>query len=156
MRLVLDSMVFVEGVRVDGVTVPSVVDEILEERTRLFFDTHRPEVRAPDEFFVDKAREAADSTGDLPVLSGADLEVLGLALELRDEGEEPVIVTDDYAVQNVASVLGVEFRPVEQRGIEEVLEWQWFCPGCGRVFGEVEEMETCPVCGSDLKRRRSN
>jgi len=150
----LDSAVFVEKVEVDGgVTVPSVESELVDSGTRLFYDTHRPEVRLPVERFMDEVREAARDSGDLSVMSETDVEVLALALQVREEGEEPVVLTDDYAVQNVASRLGLEFEGLGQRGIEEEFEWEWFCRGCGRVFDS--RREDCPVCGSGLKRRRS-
>lgn len=148
---VLDSTVFINRIDVEGVTVPGVLDEIEEDGARLFLETHQPEVELPGEGFVGEARGAADGTGDLRVLSETDLNLLGLAVSLRDRGEEPIVVTDDYAVQNVCASLGIGFESILQDEIDEEIEWEWFCPSCGRVSGSLEE--ECPVCGTELKRR---
>ncbi|MDX1612568.1 MAG: heavy metal-binding domain-containing protein, partial [Candidatus Thermoplasmatota archaeon] len=64
---------------------------------------------------------------------------------------DAVLVTDDYAVQNVASTLGVEVMPFAQEGIKETLTWEWYCPGCRNHVGD--EKGRCPVCDTVLKRR---
>ncbi|HEX69286.1 MAG TPA: hypothetical protein ENG10_03210, partial [Candidatus Bathyarchaeota archaeon] len=51
-------------------------------------------------------------TGDFKYLSQADIEVLALALQLKNSGENPTVVTDDYSMQNVANKLGIEFSPL--------------------------------------------
>lgn len=39
-------------------------------------------------------------------LSKADLQVLALAMELKRRGLRPLIVTDDYSIQNVTNKIG--------------------------------------------------
>ncbi len=56
---------------------------------------------------LQKARQAASETGDLSVLSPADLDVLAKALEYG-----ATVATDDYAVQNVALHLGLKIEPI--------------------------------------------
>ena len=77
-------------------------------------------------------------------LSPTDTEVMALALELEAE-----VLTDDYSVQNLATYLGIPFRPVGIKAIKEVRRWRWRCIGCGKVFDK--EMPDCPICGSKLK-----
>ncbi len=62
-----------------------------------------------------RALEAAKRAG-VRGLSSVDLEVLALALYLRDLGCVPVIATDDYALQEAASRLGVPFSRIRYRG----------------------------------------
>lgn len=91
--------------------------------------------------------KAAKGTGDSARLSPVDLEVLALALELKAS-----VVTDDYSIQNLAAVLGVEYIPVGLKGITRVIRWNYLCTGCGKVF--KEEHPDCPICGSPLRTTR--
>ncbi len=96
---------------------------------------------------VTRVREAARRTGDCARLSPVDVEVLALAYELR-----AAVVTDDYSIQNMASVLGIEYIPRSMKGIRKVVHWNYLCTGCGKVFRE--QHPDCPVCGSPLRTTR--
>jgi UPF0271 protein len=96
---------------------------------------------------LSKVREVAKGTGDSSRLSKTDIELLALALELK-----AIMATDDYSIQNLASVLGVEFRPMNMKGITKVVRWNYLCTGCGKVFKEPQP--DCPVCGSALRTTR--
>jgi len=67
-----------------------------------------------------------------------------LALEIGGK-----VATNDFAVQNVAEALGIEFIPVGKR-IRRKIEWEWYCPACGRRYGKKG---ICEFCGTKLKRR---
>ena len=96
---------------------------------------------------LSKVKEAARGTGDSSRLSKTDMEVLALALELK-----AALATDDYSIQNLASVLGVEYLPMNMKGISKVVRWNYLCTGCGKVFKEPQP--DCPVCGSALRTTR--
>ncbi len=96
---------------------------------------------------LSKVKEAAKGTGDSSRLSKTDLDVLALALELK-----AAVVTDDYSIQNLASVLGIEFMTMNMKGITKVVRWNYLCTGCGKVFKESHP--DCPVCGSPLRTTR--
>jgi UPF0271 protein len=96
---------------------------------------------------LSKVKEAAKGTGDSSRLSRTDMELLGLALELK-----AAVVTDDYSIQNLASVLGIEYMPMNMKGITKVVRWNYLCTGCGKVFKEPQP--DCPVCGSPLRTTR--
>jgi UPF0271 protein len=100
------------------------------------------EVADPDPGFVRRTREASAAAGE--VLSVADIDVLALALQL-----DAAVVTDDYALQNVARKMGVPVVPLRQRGTPGI-RWRYRCTGCGRYSKGPGE---CPVCGSPVKRR---
>ncbi|PSG96050.1 DNA-binding protein [Thermoplasmatales archaeon SW_10_69_26] len=100
----------------------------------------------PTDYATKLVRDYAEETGDLDVLSDTDIEVVALAGE-----EEAVLVSDDYAVQNVAKGMDIEVRGHAQEGISEEREWIWYCPGCGEHEGDRKG--ECPVCGTELKRR---
>jgi UPF0271 protein len=150
---VLDATAFMEGHEVDGptATVPRVRDE-LQDASAYRFDAMEGSgmhIQIPDDAALERVRQAAEASGDLDELSETDLELLAGALEL-----DATLVTDDYAMQNVADRLDVPVELIAQEGIEEVRDWQFQCQGCGREF--EERRERCPVCGSDLTRKRPN
>lgn len=129
---------------------PGVVRELEKEgmgqRLELLLAT-RLRVLSPSKRSVAKVENEAGRTGDSSRLSNTDKEILALAMELGY-----VLMTDDYSIQNVATVLGVPYRGLDQKGITKVLEWESRCTGCGKVFGA--EVKECSVCGSPTKTRR--
>lgn len=110
-------------------------------------------LRIKDPIDLDQARDAARGTGDLPSLSNPDISVIALAIETDD----PMVLTDDFRVQNVLKKLKIPFEPageIGQRKIEEVWTWSFRCKGCGRYFDDGDNLPDCPICGSELKRSR--
>ena len=59
------------------------------------------------------------------------------------------LISDDYSIQNVANVLGIECIPMEQRGIKKVYYWKYKCRGCGKVYDR--HIKECQICGKELK-----
>jgi len=106
------------------------------------------EVIVPPEDAVKKVKEAARLTGDLENLSEADMEVLSLALSMKDA----VLFTDDYSMQNVAIHIGIAYRGILQEGIKEKFYWRYRCTGCGKFVKSGTKV--CPVCGGGIKRVR--
>jgi len=91
-----------------------------------------------------KVREAAEKTGDIDRLSPVDLEVLALAVEMKTP-----LISDDYSVQNVSNILGIECIAMEQRGIKKVFYWKYKCRGCGKEYDR--KIKECQICGKQLK-----
>jgi UPF0271 protein len=85
--------------------------------------------------------------GDAPRLSGADVDVLAVALALGAE-----LATDDYTVQNVARRLAIPIRGVQQAGIQQAYRFVPRCTGCRRIL-DAPAAE-CPVCGSPVRTVR--
>lgn len=94
---------------------------------------------------VEKVKEAAAVTGDLEELSQTDIDVLAVALELK-----AIVVTDDYAIENVASKLGLKFVGADLHSITKSITWQFRCTGCGRRYDKFRK--ECPVCGHAIRR----
>jgi len=105
-------------------TTPRVIEEVRDEYSRLGLEISseiaRIEIVEPRPRFIEDARSIARSLGILEKLSETDIEVIALALQLRSEGLEPVVVTDDYSIQNVLMEAGIRFVTVKTRGIERV------------------------------------
>ena len=147
---VLDATAFIDEFETEEpvATIPAVREE-LSEGAGYRFDAMEGagmHVHIPETDAVDRIRKAAASTGDLEVLSETDVRLLAAAFEL-----DAVLVTDDYAMQNVASALDVETEVIAQEGIEDRRDWHFQCQGCGREF--EEHHDRCPVCGADLARK---
>jgi len=134
--------------------IPSAVASEIGSRHKQRIEAGDIEISSPSGRQMERALRTAESTGDLPVLSQADLEVLAVALDEREAGREPIIVSDDYAVQNVAAELGIKAVPVGQEGIKRRLRWKWYCASCRLVLDGVEEGKPCPRCGAEERRRR--
>ncbi len=145
MKYVVDSSVFIEGFLPppdwEIIIPPSIQEEV--RKKGLEFSIFQ--IISPRSDMVKKVLETAQKSGDLPVLSNADIEALAVALQ-----ENATLVTDDYAMQNVAEYLGIKWLSVHQRGIRERRRWKWRCTACGRYFTKYHEK--CPVCGGELKR----
>ncbi|TGC07429.1 NOB1 family endonuclease [Methanolobus halotolerans] len=151
---IADSAVFIMGKDIDPVsiiTVSSVVGELRSSEASLRFELALEggaKVEMPDPVVRRRVLEVAESTRDVEELSATDIDILSKALEY---GNDAVLLSDDYAVQNVAQVLGIMVKPVVQKEIRDVLQWQKECTGCRRRF---DTGDICQVCGSTLRKRR--
>lgn len=151
---VLDASAFIYGSFPEGdlVTVPSVYAEVKDDRSRLRLELmDLLQVISPDEQFRRQIDDAAAATGDDKRLSPADRELLALALQESTSRTEVVLLTDDYAVQNVARKVGVKIRPLRQKKSRHSIEWEKRCTGCNRAY---EDGDVCEVCGSPLRLKK--
>jgi len=149
MTLVLDASVFFSEIPIVGPawTTPSVVEELGDLHARCRFEALAAtglRIRQPRGENLVRVDAAALRTGDAGVLSATDRDILALALELS-----AVLVTDDFAVQNVAHHLGITTRSIRQRPARAI-RWRYRCSGCGRYWREPGE---CPICGAPIKRK---
>jgi UPF0271 protein len=128
------------------ITIPEVVDEIKDENSQLYFSILDLRVEEASEDNIKRVLNVAEKTGDIHKLSDTDVKLIAKALDEIDKGNDVVLVTDDYSIQNVAMTLGLEIENVVQPTISKHFRWVKVCRGCGRkVEGEI-----CPVCGSDV------
>ena len=147
---VLDSSAFINEYHTDEriATIPLVREE-LEDESAYRFDAMEGSgmhLHIPDEETVERIERAARETGDYEELSRTDIRLVAAAFELDGR-----LVTDDYAMQNVAEKLEVPVEVIAQDGITEQREWTFQCQGCGREFDEHHDR--CPICGSELSRK---
>jgi UPF0271 protein len=148
MTYAVDASFFISEATLEGeiITTPSVVEEITDVRSRCRLEVLLASglsVASPSGESAGRVAAAAGETGDITRLSPADTDLLALSL---DAGA--TIVTDDYAVQNVALRLGLEVRGILQRKARP-RRWRFRCPGCNRRYPAAG---VCPACGSVLSR----
>jgi UPF0271 protein len=68
--------------------------------------------------FVEKATEVAKRFGLLNKLSKTDIDVIALALQLKEQGYSVTVLTDDYDIQNILQRIGIDFTSVKTVGIK--------------------------------------
>ena len=161
--VVLDTSAFVAGldpfsISEEQYTVPSVRSEIPEDsvlnfRFKTAEENGKIKVETPNAQSLEEARKSASTVGDTYFLSETDLQLLALAIELKNRGYCPLIATDDYSIQNVAKQLQIEFAPLTTFGIRRRLEWLRYCPACRKTYPTDYKFSKCEVCGTDLKRK---
>ena len=125
---------------------PAVVDELRDATSRLRFEYLQGrglEVRDPTNASRALMKAEAEASGDAGVLSEADIDLLALARDLSAS-----IVTDDFAIQNVALRLGIATQQLQQRSARRI-RWRFRCTGCGRYHPKGGD---CPICGAPMKR----
>ena len=153
---VLDSTAFYAGIPFSSnepnYTTSLVYNEIEHikkdhDAIQILIETKRLMIRDPEHQFVITANNTAKKSGDIPNLSDEDISTIALSLQLNAE-----LVTDDFAISNVAKNLGIKVIPVMTNGIKNVITWKYYCPGCKTNFSKITE---CPRCGNRLKRKPS-
>ncbi len=118
----------------------------------IILSVNRVQVIDPGEEYIRRMKTEAAKYGLHSVLSETDISVLALATRIKEEtGREVVIVTDDYTVQNMAKLIGLEFMALRTRGIRRVSRYVAQCPACGYVSTIPGESE-CPICGTRLRK----
>lgn len=155
--LVLDTSSVINGYVSRGAddhyTVPEVVEEakslVAASTIQVSVDLGHLQVWEASEESIRKVSDKLREVGG--ELSKTDIRVIALARDLCLAARgDPVIVTDDYALQNLADLMGLRFNSFATRGIKRVYKWRKECPGCGRRSGS--RAEVCPVCGTRLRR----
>jgi len=121
------------------------------EGAELALQLGRLVIRDPSPRSVEEAWRRAHRHGLAVALSETDVSVAALALELAGEGNDVVVVTDDYALQNLLGLMGLRFQPLRTRGIERLEEYVARCPACGYTARSPGE-RVCPRCGTPLRR----
>ena len=106
-------------------------------------------IHIPSKDSIKKVNSISIETGDSNRLSDVDKEILALALDVKNEGKKPVIITDDYSIQNMAHTLKIEFIGINQHGITRKFKWIYQCRGCGKKY--KENIQVCPICGDKTK-----
>jgi UPF0271 protein len=145
---------FTPGKEEEFYTVTAVLEELKDGNAGLRAEVSLQEgsLKIIDPPEAGELHKILQDTGDADQLSDTDIKLLSLSLFLREEGYNPVIVSDDYGVQNVAHKLKIDYVPTTETGIRRFIQWHKMCRGCGKKF-PVTYNDVCDVCGSPLKRR---
>ena len=158
--LVLDTSAFIMGFNPSktepAYSVKSVEEELSEGtmpqlRFRMFKEKGDLTVQHPSLRAERMIEDAGARAGESGYLSKADREVLALAMDLKLNGHDPVIVSDDYAIQNIADILQIGHSSLANFGIVHRFHWIMYCPACFRRYRPPAKK--CIVCGTELRRK---
>lgn len=111
----------------------------------MLFDTNRLKIVDPESEKIDFVIKRSKKTGDYQELSEADVSAIALAFQLKAQ-----LVTDDFAVSNLAKNIGLDVTPIMTKGIKVVGSWVYYCPACKKEFSALD---ACPNCGNRLRRK---
>jgi UPF0271 protein len=133
-----------------GLTTSLVFDEIKHIKKshgalEILLDTDRLQIQDPDPNDTEFVSSMAKKTGDSQKLSDADISAVALAYQMHAS-----LVTDDFAVSNLAKNISISVQPIMTKGIKDVGKWIHYCAGCKKGFSGLE---FCPNCGNKLNRK---
>jgi UPF0271 protein len=130
-------------------TTQAVFDEVKHIKSaaiEALLDSGNLQLADPEASFVSQVTAIAKKTGDFGKLSKADVSIVALALQLKAP-----LMTDDYAVANVATAMKIKVGSSSGKGIKETRKWISYCSACGKAFGP--QAKECPLCGNRLRRK---
>ncbi len=150
---ILDSGAFLRGSQNEFADKPCVtVFGVLEEMKSLAASIEMDrfllsglQVLEPSAESMEEAESGQKKTQDK--VSRTDISLVALALDFRKKKKGAVLVSDDYAVQNICKILNVSYMPLATEGIRKAIEWRGRCQACG--FRTNEKL--CPECGSKVR-----
>ena len=161
--VILDTSAFVAGfnpfsIKEEQYVTPMVLKEITEKSIdnnifKIAIENEKIKIKIPKQSFLKKIKNIAEKMGDIFFLSPTDIQILALALEIKKDGYDPLIATDDYAIQNISNKIGVTFAPLTTFGIRYSIKWGRYCPSCKRKYPASYKFINCEFCGSKIKRK---
>ncbi len=99
----------------------------------------------PSEDSIRKVKSIITQIGETR-LSDADVSIIALSKEFN-----AILVTDDFAICNVARTLSIELLNLGTKGIKDARKWIKFCKSCGRGYPPTQRV--CSLCGNNLRIR---
>jgi len=152
---ILDATSFYAGIPFSSnevsYTTPLVFEEIKHIKRNqgaitVLIESNRLKIVEPEKKFIQLAKNKSEETGDYQHLSKEDISVIALCLQMDGE-----LITDDFAVSNVAKHLSLKVSPIMTKGADKI-KWTYFCSACEASFSNAS---ICPICGNKLMRRSS-
>jgi UPF0271 protein len=139
-------------------TTPSIIEELHPKtapytRLNLALEARKLKVNTPSVASLKEVEEAAYRIGDITTLSRADKDIIAVSLDLSKNGYSPHIVSDDYAIQNVAEFFNLKYISLTTFGIRYRFRWILYCPACKKTYAPDKNEAICGICGTQLKRK---
>lgn len=115
----------------------SILDSLISNRRIMIFQ--------PSDNTLRTVRLVVKQIGETQ-LSDADISIVALAKECN-----ATLVTDDFAVCNLAKTLSIDLLNLGTKGIRDRRKWVKFCKSCGRGYPPTQTI--CSLCGNKLRVR---
>ncbi len=158
---VLDSSAIIGGYNfknLDNYTINEVISEIKDFKSELLLQSSiedgQIKLEQPDREDLEKVNLVTRSSGDILRLSEVDKKVIALALKFKRKGINPVVITDDYTMQNTLKIVGIPYKSILTSGIEGILNWIKVCKGCKKRYPPEYKFEECEICGSRIFKKK--
>ena len=160
--LILDTSAFIQGFNTSDpetilYTTPLVIDEIREDMAKIratnWRQTGKLVVQIPTDESLKHIIAQSRKMGEARTLSETDHSVIALTYQLTQQNHDATLLSDDYSVQNLSDELGLKYTGMNTRGIKRRFQWIHYCPGCRNQYPEPQPENTCPICGTELKRK---
>ncbi len=159
---ILDSSGIIGGFisrKTPNFTTSQVIMEVKDLKSKIFLQNALDDglitIKEPSIEDMEEIEGIISKSGDILRLSDVDKNILALTVTLRKEKIKSTVVTDDYSMQNVLKIMGIPFRSVLTKGIEEVVGWVKFCKGCKKIYPNNYLQTECEICGSPISRKRT-
>ena len=150
MSIIIDSGIFMNTSIISKFnqpiyTSPLVVDELKNQKTYNLFEVFKEQnnitIMSPSQEFIDKITTHANQLGQKE-LSKTDIEILALCLMF----DNPMLITDDYDVRNVAHSLKIKSQGATTKGGSQLRKYKFKCIGCGKFYSN--SIDECEICGT--------
>lgn len=143
---ILDTCAFLTQKHPKGecITIPEIKNEVVNKQSQQYFEnmlSTNLKIMEPRQDSYQVVEKHAKKTGDFGVLSKNDMNIIALAYEMKG-----TIVTDDFAMQNVALSLEVKFVSCSNKVITEKRLWSYKCNACKYI--DKKKLKDCPICGN--------
>ena len=139
-------------------TTSDVILEIKDMKSSLLLqsaiENRYISLEEPDNEDIKQRNRTIESSGDILRLSDVDQNIIALALKLKRKGYNPIVVTDDYSMQNTLKTIKMEYKSVLTEGIKEIYNWVKICKGCKKKYPSNYLFEDCEICGSMILKKR--
>ncbi|MGF7118012.1 ribonuclease VapC [Methanobacterium oryzae] len=158
---VLDASAIIGGFysnHIINYTTSDAILEIKDFKSKLLLDSAIEKghiyVDEPDDEDKKEINSIIKSSGDILRLSDVDKNIVALALKYKKKGFEPVVITDDYSMQNTLKIINIPYKSVLTEGIKEVINWVKKCKGCKKIYPSDYSFEDCEICGSPIFKKK--
>ena len=124
-------------------------------RIQAGLDSKKLILQSPSQKYLNEVEIKSKVTGDFKALSLVDKKLIALALELKNNQKQEVILyTNDYSMENLCLEMDLRFSPIYKDGIKSKMIWEVYCPFCQEICDVKDLNSTCERCGQKLKRRK--
>lgn len=140
-----------------NITISGILLEIKDLKSQIALqsalDDGKIIIKEPDTDSVNRVQSAIENSGDILRLSEVDMALVALAITLKKD-YHPIVVTDDYSIQNILKILKIPYQSVVTKGIREVYGWIKICRGCRKKYPADYSWDECEICGANVYRKR--
>lgn len=136
----------------------SVISEIKDLKSKIILESAVEEgsirIMEPESVDIKNVLDIITKSGDVLRLSNTDKNLVALAFKLKRESYDPMVVTDDYSMQNVLKIVGITYRSVLTEGIKGIYGWVKVCKGCKKNYPPEYAFDECEICGTRIIKKR--